>query len=90
MKEVLMMLLPDCPYCHQAEEMLEQLMERDPRYRQVPIRRVAESAQPEFAATLDYFYVPTFFVGGEKMMEGVPSLYQVRNVLEAALKEEGK
>ena len=90
MKEVLMMLLPDCPYCHQAEEMLEQLMERDPRYRQVPIRRVDESAQPEFAATLDYFYVPTFFVGGQKMMEGVPSLYQVRNVLEAALKEEGK
>lgn len=89
MKEVLMMLLPDCPYCHQAEEMLSQLMEREPRYRQVDIRRVDESAQPEFAATLDYYYVPTFFVGGKKLMEGVPTLYKVRSVLEAALEEEG-
>lgn len=66
MKEVLMMLLPDCPYCHQAEEMLEQLMERDPRYRQVPIRRVDESAQPEFAATLDYFMCPPSLWGAKK------------------------
>ena len=80
MKEVLMMMLPDCPYCHQAE--------REPRYRQVSIRRVDESAQPEFADTLDYFYVPTFFVGGRKLMEGVPTLYKVRSVLEAALEEE--
>ena len=89
MKEVLMMLLPDCPYCRQAERMLSQLMEEEPRYRQVDIRRVDESAQPEFAATLDYYYVPTFFVGGEKLMEGVPTLDQVRHVLEAALEEEG-
>ena len=47
-----------------------------------------ESAQPEFADTLDYFYVPTFFVGGQKLMEGVPTLYKVRSVLEAALEEE--
>lgn len=89
MKEVLMMLLPDCPYCRQAERMLSQLMEEEPRYRQVDIRRVDESAQPEFAATLDYYYVPTFFVGGEKLMEGVPTLDQVRHVLEAALEGEG-
>ena len=88
MKEVLMMLLPDCPYCRQAEKMLSQLMEQEPRYRQVSIRRVDESAEPEFADTLDYFYVPTFFVGGEKLMEGVPTLYKVRSVLEAALEEE--
>lgn len=88
MKEVLMMLLPDCPYCRQAEHMLSRLMEEEPRYRQVDIRRVDESAQPEFAATLDYYYVPTFFVGGQKRMEGVPTLDKVRQVLDAALEEE--
>lgn len=87
MKEVWMMLLPDCPYCRQADRMLEQLMEEEPRYRQVPIRRVDESVERAFADALDYYYVPTFYVGGQKRMEGVPTREKVRAVLEEALEE---
>ncbi len=90
MKEVLMMLLPDCPYCHQADRMLKQLMEENPRYRQVPIRRVDESVEAAFADSLDYYYVPTFYVDGRKRMEGVPSLEKVRAVLDEALDGEGE
>lgn len=86
MKEILMMMLPDCPHCRRADALLKQLREEDGRYRDIPIRRVDESAEPEFAETLDYYYVPTFFVDGVKRMEGVPSKGKVRDVLEWALK----
>ena len=87
MKEVLYMLLPDCPYCHQANRILENLYAQDERYRAVPIRRVDESAEVEFANSLDYYYVPCFYVDGVKRMEGVPSEEKVRAVLEEALAE---
>ncbi len=90
MKEVWMMLLPDCPYCHQADRMLEQLMEEEPRYRRVNIRRVDESVERQFADALDYYYVPTFYVDGKKRMEGVPTLEKVRAVLEEALEGEAE
>ena len=85
MKEILMMMLPECPYCHQADRLLEELMREEQRYRAVSVRRVDESAEPEFAGTLDYYYVPAFYVEGEKMMEGIPTKEKVRAVLERAL-----
>lgn len=84
MKEVLMMMLPDCPYCHQADKLLTQLQAEE-RYRDIPIRRVDESVDTALADSLDYYYVPTFYVDGEKLMEGVPTLEKVRAVLDAAL-----
>ena len=70
--------------------MLKQLMEENPRYRQVPIRRVDELVEAAFADSLDYYYVPTFYVDGQKRMEGVPSLEKVRAVLDEALDGEGE
>ena len=84
MKEVLMMMLPDCPYCHQADKLLSQLQTEE-RYRDIPIRRVDESVDTALADSLDYYYVPTFYVDGKKLMEGVPTLEKVRAVLDAAL-----
>ena len=84
MKEVLMMMLPDCPYCHQADKLLSQLQTEE-RYRNIPVRRVDESVDTALADSLDYYYVPTFYVNGEKLMEGVPTLEKVRAVLDAAL-----
>lgn len=86
MKEILMMMLPDCPHCHRADALLKQLRAEDERYRDISIRRVDESAEPEFADSLDYYYVPTFYVDGVKRMEGVPSEDKVREVLEWALR----
>ncbi len=85
MKEVLMMLLPNCPYCHQANQILEELRQENETYEAVPIRKVDESAEPEFADSLDYYYVPTFYVDGRKLMEGVPTREKVKAVLDAAL-----
>ena len=85
MKEVLMMLLPGCPYCRQADRMLDELRRKEPAYAAIPIRRVDESVETDFADSLDYYYVPTFYVDGVKMMEGVPSEKKIRAVLDAAL-----
>ncbi|MBR1780915.1 MAG: thioredoxin family protein [Oscillospiraceae bacterium] len=85
MKEVLMMLLSDCPYCHRANRMLDKLQQENPAYADIPIRRVDEAVEVDFANSLDYYYVPTFFVDGVKRMEGVPSEEKLRAVLDAAL-----
>lgn len=89
MKEVLMMILSDCPYCRQADGMVRELQMENEEYAQVKIRRVDEEADTELAASLDYYYVPSFFVEGKKLMEGVPTKEKVKAVLDAALEEEG-
>lgn len=85
MKEVLMMILPLCPHCRRADKMLEELMEENPAYRDIPIRRVDESVEVEFANSLDYYFVPTFYVAGEKLMEGIPTREKIKAVLDKAL-----
>lgn len=79
MKDVLMMVLGNCPHCRHAREIMEKLCEEHPAYRAVHFRIVDEAEHPDFAATLDYHYVPTIFVDGQKMHEGVPT----RQALEA-------
>lgn len=85
MKDVLMMILPLCPHCRRADKMLEELMAENPAYRDIPIRRVDESVEVEFANSLDYYFVPTFYVDGEKLMEGIPTVEKVKAVLDKAL-----
>ena len=63
----------------------EELRRENSAYEAIPIRRVDEYAEPEFADSLDYYYVPTFYVEGKKLMEGVPSREKVKAVLDAAL-----
>lgn len=85
MKEILMMYLPGCPYCKMAERMLEELIKKEPKYQKLSIRRVDEAAEKAFADSLDYYYVPCFYVDGAKLLEGVPTKKKVKAVLDAAL-----
>ena len=55
MKDVMMMMLPDCPYCRQADRLLAELAAEDARYGAVPIRRVDESVETTLADSLDYY-----------------------------------
>ena len=87
MKEILMMKLSDCPYCRQADKMIRELQEENEEYRQLVIKRVDEEEDTELASSLDYYYVPSFFVGGEKLMEGVPTKEKVKAVLDAAVED---
>lgn len=85
MKDVLMMVMAGCPHCRRASQMLDKLMEEHEEYRSVQIRKVDENVDTALADSLDYYYVPCFFVDGKKRMEGVPTMEAVEAVLKEAM-----
>ena len=91
MKELTMFYLDDCGYCQKARRALEELYAAEPAYREIPIRKIEESREPELAARYDYYATPTFYVGDEKLFEAhIGMSYdmikaEVRRVLDAAL-----
>ncbi|MDO4332213.1 MAG: thioredoxin family protein [Eubacteriales bacterium] len=87
MKDVLMMVMAGCPHCRRANQMLDELMEEHEEYRNVKIRKVDENVDTALADSLDYYYVPCFFVDGVKRMEGVPTIEAVEAVLKEAIGE---
>jgi hypothetical protein len=64
---------------------MEELCREDPRYKEVAVKQIDETKDPDYANKFDYYYVPTYFVGGEKIHEGVPSKEAVEKVYAAAL-----
>lgn len=91
MKNVLMFHLYDCGYCRKAMLALEELMAENPAYRAVPLTKIEETEQPAMAEAYDYYAVPTFYVGGEKVFEAhIGMSYEaikaaVKGALDAAL-----
>lgn len=84
-KPVKMMVLDTCPYCRQAFRMMEELKAAHPAYRDVDIEVIEESREPKKAEGYDYWYVPTFFVGSVKVLEGIPTPEKVERVFQEAL-----
>ena len=48
----------------------EELKEEHTEIKTVTIEIIDETQQPELADTFDYYYVPTFYIDGEKVHEG--------------------
>jgi thioredoxin 1 len=71
MKELTMFYFEGCPYCRQALRWHEEIFKEHPEYRQVPLKMIDEKRQPAIAAEYDYYYVPTYYIGREKLHEGV-------------------
>jgi thioredoxin 1 len=87
MKKILMFTMENCPFCVKARNWMRKLLEENPEYAKIEIRIVDELEQPAYADEFDYYYVPTYYVGGAKVHEGVPTLEIVKGVFEEALKE---
>lgn len=87
MKQVLMMILSDCPHCRKALRLMEDLKEENPEFKKVEVRIADEEKEKDLAESLDYYYVPTYFVDGVKVHEGVPTREKVRRVYEQALED---
>ena len=86
MKKITMMYLKSCPYCKQAMKWMEELFQENPSYKNIDITYIEESEQPQLANTLDYWYVPTYFVDGVKLHEGAATKDKIKAVLEEAIK----
>ena len=91
MKDVLMFYLDSCGYCDKARRALDELFAENPAYREIPLTRIEESEQPELADRYDYYAVPSFFIGQEKLFEAhIGMSYEdikaaVKQCLDAAL-----
>ena len=69
MKELTMFYLDDCGYCAKARQALDELFQENPAYAALPLTCIEESREPEFADQYDYYAVPSFFIGKEKLFE---------------------
>ena len=65
-------ILPRCPYCLQMRELLEELRAERPELSSIEIEFIDEAAQLALADRYDYYRVPSFFLGGEKLYEASP------------------
>jgi len=85
-KEVTLFYMRGCSHCKLARAYMKQLCAENPDYAQIPVRLVEERLKKKEADQYDYFYVPAFYLGQQKLSEGSVDKEGVRAVFEAALK----
>lgn len=79
--EVKMFVLPGCPYCKMADKLIKQIVTNNPEYSDIKIDKINELTNRKIVKDYDYYYVPAFFYGEEKLYEASP------NDTEAIMKE---
>lgn len=77
--------LETCPYCKRALGYMEELKKEDPAYAGIPVKMIEESRNRELSDKYDYSYVPCYYIGDEKIAEGVLGKEDVKRVFERAL-----
>lgn len=96
MRKVTCFHLQNCPYCKQAKKVLADLIAENPAYKEVTIEWIEEREEPDIAAKYDYYYVPSMFIGQEKLYEARPlesydaCRANVKTVLDAAMAQDGE
>lgn len=74
--------LKSCPYCKEALRWIEELKNENPEYRDIGLKLVEESVEKEYADSFDYYFVPTFYAGGEKLHEGASTKEKIRKIFD--------
>lgn len=77
--------LKNCPFCKRALQYIEELKAEHEELRSVEIEMIEESEQPEVADRYDYYYVPCFYLGEEKLHEGGIYKEEVEELLRKVL-----
>ena len=85
MKPVKLFYLRNCPFCKRALRYIDEAKAAHPELAAVGLELVEESGEPEVGGRYGYYYVPTFYVGGEKLHEGGIYPDEVEAVLRKAL-----
>ena len=84
MKTIKLFYLKDCPFCKKAFAYIDELKKQD-AYKDIELELIEESEESELADQYDYYYVPTFYIGGEKVHEGGIFPNEVEEILKKAL-----
>ena len=77
-------MMAACPHCANALRWKKELFEKHPEYSEIPFIMTDENLEPAYADTFDYYYVPTFFVDGVKVHEGVASYEIIEKIFQDA------
>ena|GEM_PF-43609 len=85
MKKITIFVQRFCPFCAEALGWMDALYEENPAYQALEIEIIDEMRHPIIANKYDYYYVPTYYVGNEKLHEGAASPDIIRRVFDAAL-----
>ena len=85
MKKLTFIYLKGCPYCMKAMKAFDALLSTNEEYKKVEIDAVEEEENPDRIATLDYYRVPTYYIGDEKLFEASPG--DSYEIIEAATKK---
>ena len=80
-----MFYLPSCPYCRRADQMTKELLEQEPKYRAIELEKIDESREAALAEQYDYYYVPAYFVGKQRLFSGAPEREDIERVYREAL-----
>jgi thiol-disulfide isomerase/thioredoxin len=86
MKPIQLFYLKNCPFCKRALSYIDELKKQD-ACKHIRIEMIEESEQAELADRYDYYYVPTFYVDGEKVHEGGITKEEVEDILKNALSQ---
>ena len=84
MKKITYFKLPLCMYCNEANRWITEVMYEHPEYADVEIEVIDEVRNRKLAKQYDYYFVPTFYVDGQKIHEGAASKEIVEQVLKKA------
>ena len=87
MKELTLFYLEECPHCKRARAYMDELRAEVPAYADIPVRMIEERAEKEIADRYDYYYVPCYFSGEEKLAEGRVDKNTVREIFERFLSD---
>jgi len=64
---------------------MDELYAKNPEYLSLELEIIDESKRPDIAGKYDYYYVPTYYLGDEKLHEGVASPEKIKRVFDAAM-----
>lgn len=73
MKPIFMVIWKTCPYCTQALRWMDELKAENSAYKDIVLDIVDENINPEKVPYRDYYYVPSCYIDGKKVHEGVAS-----------------
>jgi glutaredoxin len=85
MKKITMFTMASCPFCRMAHRWMDVLLKDHPEYNDIEIEIIDEVRHPDIANKYDYWYVPTYYVDGEKVHEGATTKKKIKKVYEKAL-----
>jgi thioredoxin 1 len=85
LKQITFFHLPYCPYCLDARRIMADLYREYPEFKNIPVQEIDESRERALAESYDYYLVPAYYIGEEKLHEGIPTKKSLLKVFQFAL-----